>query len=137
MQNLLKQFNDVVSRLVSISGILEEQIKETNWSQSRKKHAIQIARKIDNYDLAFGWRESKYQALLPSIELSIIPSELLDAEEIPAFDPSIYICLDNYVIDLISDLNSISNTVQFFYSTRRLMDQDIHQPWLFKITWKF
>lgn len=133
MQNILEQFNNVISRLDSISADLEEKIKKTNWSQTRKSNAIQIAKKINNCNLTF--RQDNYKCLLvlPPIEFIVVPNELLASK----YTPSVFMYLNAYITELIADLNILSDVVQFSYSGRISMNQDLNQPWSYKITWKF
>lgn len=110
---LLKQFNEKLKELPDISRKLEATIIMGEWPDEKKQQAITIIDQIKNVGSieSVGYLPYNYITAVP-LKITLSPRECGIDKDI-LFKPKNIIKADNYIRELLADINNISEDVKF------------------------
>lgn len=109
---LLKLFNEKLKELRPISWKLEQTITMGEWPDEKKQQAITIIVQIKNVESIGGVRDQLYNCIVAvPLKITLSPRECGIDKDI--FKPKNIIKADNYIRELLADINNISEDVKF------------------------
>lgn len=129
---LLKLFNEKLKELPDISRKLEETIIMGEWPDEEKKQAITIIDQIKEVGSieSGGYRPYNYIIAVP-LEITLSPRECgIDND---TFEEENIIKADNYIRELLANINNISEDVKFSLADHNYEGKECE----FYIDWEF
>lgn len=127
---LLKLFNRTLRDLPSITNNLENSIMEQGWSKQKSQQAIKIVRQLKKTRLIEAYYDCNCVSL-SMLTITLSPSEC-NINNRTTFSQGNIGKAEQYVMDLLTDINSISAYVEFRLSNLNLKGDKCE----FEISWE-
>ncbi len=111
---LLKNFNEKLEDLPTISDFLEKLIRILKWPEEKSQQAIEIIEQLKNTGLIKIGECMPYNCVvLTRLTITLSPRECgIDND---TFEPENMSQADNYIRDLLLDINHISEDIKFSF----------------------
>lgn len=130
---LLKLFNEKLKELPAISRKLEETIIMGEWTDEKKNQAITIIdqiKKVGSIESVGYLQPYNYITTVP-LKITLSPRKCGIDNDI--FKPKNIIKADNYIRELLADINNISEDVKFSFAGHNYEGKQCE----FSINWEF
>ena len=127
---ILQNLNATLAKIPSISERLVKEINKKDWSDVKKKLATDLVEQLNTSKV----KVIKCQVNLEVLRISISPCEagIMEAESTIMVQQ-----LEEFVVNLVEDLNQISQVVKFDYVTNSAtIFQAYEKPCTFLICWE-
>jgi len=130
---LLKLFNNSLKELPTISKKLENLIMLQRWDEKKAQQAVKIIRQLQHTNLVESNNCLSYNYVhLAELTITLSPSEC-DIDNSTTFGPENILQGDQYIKDLLTDVNRISEDIQFSLGGHSYTNKECK----FSISWEF